>query len=124
DAPSRETCQVKRARTNTPLQALELLNDVTYVEAARRVAELALAAPSRSDEERIGLAFRRATARTPSSAELSILRRGLERYRASYQARRGPAQRVVPRGGAPPGPGTEPRGAGRVHRAGERHSQS
>src|SRR5437868_11735441 len=67
DAPSREVCQVKRARTNTPLQALELLNDVTYVEAARRLGQLMLAEGGSSPEERIAFAFRRATARRPSA---------------------------------------------------------
>ena len=59
DAPSHEICQVNRARTNTPLQALALLNDVTYVEAARELAQLALAQAGSSPEERITFAFRR-----------------------------------------------------------------
>ena len=64
DAPSREVCQVKRPRTNTPLQALELLNDVTYVEAARQLAQLAIEEGGRLDSERrIMYAFRRALAR-------------------------------------------------------------
>src|SRR5262249_58757440 len=86
DAPSREVCQVKRARTNTPLQALELLNDVTYVEAARHLAELMLTKGGATPEERLAYAFRRATARTPAAAELQVLRRGLERYPATDPA--------------------------------------
>ena len=55
DAPSREICQVKRPRTNTPLQALELLNDVTYVEAARHLAQLMIDEGGSTADDRIAL---------------------------------------------------------------------
>jgi hypothetical protein len=86
DAPSREICQVRRARTNTPLQALELLNDVTYVEAAAQLARLTLTMGGKSPEDRIIFAFRRATARRPSPAELKVILRGLERYLQSFRS--------------------------------------
>jgi hypothetical protein len=102
DAPSREVCQVKRPRTNTPLQALELLNDVTYVESARRLGELMLTEGGKTAEERVTFAFRRATARKPSDAELRILVRGLERYREKFSADKGAAQKFLRHGDSPP----------------------
>src|SRR5262249_13596612 len=101
DAPSREVCQVKRARTNTPLQALELLNDVTYVEAARRLAQLMLKEGGTSAEQRLTYAFRRATARTPGPAELRVLTRGLERYRQTFRADAEAGRRFVREGDSP-----------------------
>jgi hypothetical protein len=101
DAPSREVCQVKRARTNTPLQALELLNDVTYVEAARRLAEVMLTQGGRSPEERLTFAFRRATSRLPSPTELAVLKRGLERYRQRLRNDPQAARRLVLVGDSP-----------------------
>ena len=98
DAPSREVCQVKRSRTNTPLQALELLNDVTYVEAARQLGRLMLTEGGRTPEERVAFAFRRATARKPSDAELRILLRGLERYRQTFTADKDAAQKFLRHG--------------------------
>jgi hypothetical protein len=98
DAPGREVCQVKRARTNTPLQALELLNDVTYVEAARRLAELMLTDGGRTPEERIAFAFRRATARAPQAKELQVLARSLQRYRQTFAADREAALRFLRHG--------------------------
>ncbi|HEY6170184.1 MAG TPA: DUF1553 domain-containing protein, partial [Verrucomicrobiae bacterium] len=83
DGPTRETCVVRRPRTNTPLQALALLNDETYVEAARALAAVALAQPGK-DEERLRFAFRRVTGRTPESGELSVLRRLLAQQRARF----------------------------------------
>jgi hypothetical protein len=108
DAPSRETCQVKRPRTNTPLQALELLNDVAYVEAARGLAQLMIAGGGCTPDERIAFAFRRATARTPIPAELSLLRRGFERYRAAYTANKESALQLIRHGDSPLDPNADP----------------
>ena len=77
DAPNREICTVKRSRTNTPLQALTLLNEVTYVEAARKLAEKILLEGGTSTTERLVFAFRRVTSRSPTNAELEILATGL-----------------------------------------------
>jgi hypothetical protein len=108
DAPSREVCQVKRSRTNTPLQALELLNDVTYIEAARHLAERMLTEGGRTPDERITFAFRRATARRPSDDELRILRRGLDRYRTLYASDPTAAAKLDAQGDSPVRPGLDP----------------
>ena len=84
DAPSREVCRVKRSRTNTPLQALALLNDTTYVEAARQLAQKMMTDGGASPAERIRYAFIRATARPPSEAEAKILNDGFAKYLKTY----------------------------------------
>ena len=68
---------MKRSRTDTPLQALALLNEVTYVEAARKLAERMIVEGGTTSSERIAWAFRRATARRPDAKELSTLAQGL-----------------------------------------------
>ena len=73
DAPDRETCQVRRARTNTPLQALVLMNDVQFIEAARKFAERILRSGGESDEQRLVYAFRSIVGRRPSTEELEKL---------------------------------------------------
>jgi hypothetical protein len=98
DAPSREFCQVKRPRTDTPLQALALLNDVTHVEAARNLAQLMLTRGGTNADERITFAFRRATARTPTGPEMEVIRAGLERSRQAFAADRESAARFVHHG--------------------------
>jgi hypothetical protein len=85
DAPDRETCTVRRARTNTPLQALILLNDPTYVEASRKLAERILAEGGRTTEERIAFAFRLVTARRPRPAEVGVLARVFETQLAAFR---------------------------------------
>ncbi|MBC7964886.1 MAG: DUF1553 domain-containing protein, partial [Fuerstia sp.] len=75
DATSREACTVQRARTNTPLQALALMNDITFVEAARVFAQRVMVDLDGSMEDRLRLAFLIATARTPRPEELAVLER-------------------------------------------------
>ena len=80
DATSREACTVSRSRTNTPLQALALMNDITFVEAARVMAQHELQRPADSLSERIVRMFRMVTSRQPQDRERQILE---QRYHRS-----------------------------------------
>jgi len=85
DAPSRESCTVRRERTNTPLQALLLMNDPQYIEAARVLAQRVMreaAAPA----GRATRMFHLATAREPSASELDILLNAYKDHAATYKA--------------------------------------
>lgn len=86
DAPAREICTVKRSRTNTPLQALALLNEITYVEAARKLGERMLTEGGVTAEARLSFGFRLATARHPTHDELQILVEGLTVDRSRFHA--------------------------------------
>jgi hypothetical protein len=94
DAPDRETCTVRRLRTNTPLQALILMNDPTYVEASRKLAERLLTS-SRSDKKRIELAFQLALARPPAKRELAVLLRIAQEQIAVYRRDRDAAAQLL-----------------------------
>jgi hypothetical protein len=85
DAPSREECTAIRPASNTPQQALTLLNDPTFVEAARVLAERILASGVETDEERLDLAFRRALARPVIEKERDSLLRFLAREREHFR---------------------------------------
>ena len=84
DAPAREICTVRRARTNTPLQALALLNDVQFFETARHLARRMMVEGGADPDGRIRLGWRLATARPPSPQESDELRELLEHYQAIY----------------------------------------
>jgi len=85
DAPSREECTADRVRSNTPLQALVLLNDPIYVEAARALAERTIAA-GKTDAERIEWVFQQAVSRPIKPAEKAILLELLTKHQAEYKA--------------------------------------
>jgi hypothetical protein len=100
DAPSREVCTVKRVHTNTPLQALALMNEVTYVEASRKFAERMMANGTTA-EERIAWAFRAATAREPKRGELELLKGGYERRLALFLDQPKAAEQLLGQGESP-----------------------
>jgi hypothetical protein len=95
DSPSREICTVKRSRTNTPLQALSLLNEVTFVEAARALAQRMILQGGATPEERIAWAFQRATGHAPKRDALQVLTNGLNTRLARYQADADDARKLV-----------------------------
>ena len=95
DAPTREYCVVRRPRTNTPLQALALMNDLQFVEASRCFADRILANGGDGDRERITFAFRMATSRVPTAQELKVLRETLAEQRGHYTADRKGAEKLL-----------------------------
>jgi hypothetical protein len=90
DAPDREKCVARRATTNTPLQALVLMNDPTYLEAARVLAARTLSEGGKDVTAKLVFVFRWATSRKPSAEELRVLRellnQQLVRYRSDKKA--------------------------------------
>ena len=100
DAPDREKCVARRARTNTPLQALVTLNDPQFIEAARALA-LRARKESAGDAARLRRAFLLATARPPSSKEMSVLSALLKDERAHYTAKPDEATKLVSVGESP-----------------------
>ncbi|MFN8008943.1 MAG: DUF1553 domain-containing protein [Terriglobia bacterium] len=85
DATDRETCTVRLPRTNTPLQALNLMNDVVYLEASRKLAERMVKTGGNSPEARIAFAFRLATARFPQPQEQKVLMETYGRFLDKYR---------------------------------------
>jgi hypothetical protein len=84
DTANRQTCRVRGTSTSSPLHALTTLNDPTWVEAARVLAELCTKTEA-NPEDRLNLAFRRVLARKPTEADRNRLRRAYERQHALYQ---------------------------------------
>ena len=101
DAPDREVCAVRRQRTNTPLQALILMNDETYIEASRKLAERLMSDSAASAESRIAKAFTLATARAPSDKETAILRAQFDEQLAVFRKDTQAAVKLLSVGEAP-----------------------
>ena len=84
DAPNREECTATRMKSNTPKAALVLLNDPTFVEAARKLAEIALRSDG-DDDTRIAILWKRTLSRVPDTDELALVRGLLDRERTAYR---------------------------------------
>jgi hypothetical protein len=101
DAPSRETCVARRARTNTPLQALVLMNDEQYVEASRHLAARIIQTGGDSIEARLRFGFQTCTARQPTDHELSVLSNVYQDHLAHYQMHPDDAEKLLIVGASP-----------------------
>ena len=95
DAPTRETCTVRRLNTNTPLQALVMLNDPQFMKASRALADRMRREGGETAEAQIAYAFRLATARFPESKEKAILVKAFERERKRFRDDQIAAQEVL-----------------------------
>ena len=108
DAPSREECTGERVRSNVPQQALVLLNDPTYVEAARVFAERIVREGGPGAPARLRYAYARALQRAPSAGERRVLEALLARAGAQYATDRAAAMRLVASGQAEPARDLDP----------------
>ena len=98
DAPNREQSCTRRERSNTPLQALQLMNDVQHFEAARAFAERMMKEGGEQTAARLTWGFRNATARPPAADELELLQHAYATQLQRYEANPGPALQVIAAG--------------------------
>ncbi len=101
DAPVREECTAQRPRSNTPLQSLVLLNDPTYVEAARVLAERVLREGPKENDERIGWLYRQVLQRRPTEQEQRTLVAFVARQQELYRGSPEQAEAILEVGLAP-----------------------
>ncbi len=101
DAPSREECTCDRPRSNIPQQALVLLNDPEFVEAARVFAQKTLADGGKDDAARIAWAFERATSRKPKAEEVAVLTSVLAKHRTDFASKPDDAKKLLAIGDMP-----------------------
>ncbi len=95
DAPDREKCSARRTITNTPLQALALLNDPTFVESARALAQRTLTQGGKDATQRVAYAFRLATGRSPDTREIAALRDLAKAELAQYRGHQDEAVKLL-----------------------------
>ena len=101
DSATRETCTVRTERTNTPLQALNLMNDVTFVEASRKFGERMYLEGGQTTQERLAHGFEMATGRIPSSRESEILDRAFANQLQSFEVDPNAAEELLAQGDSP-----------------------
>jgi hypothetical protein len=98
DSPNREQCTVFENRTNSPLQALNLMNDTGFVEAARKLAERMIREGGASPAARATLGYRLLLARAPQPAQQRVLMKTLHEFTADYRAHPEAARRFLAHG--------------------------
>jgi hypothetical protein len=108
DAPSREECTVDRPRSNTPLQALVLLNDPTYVETARVFAERIVRQGGNATTDRIRFAYRQALCRSATDDEVKLLEALVQKHLEEFKADKSSAEALLHVGDQPQPKGIEP----------------
>jgi hypothetical protein len=104
DAPGREACTVRETRTNTPLQALDLMNDIAFIEASRMMAQRMMTEGGQTPEQRMAWGFRLATGRQPGEKESAILLNDFRYNRDHFQTKLAEAQKLLSEGETPRNP--------------------
>lgn len=108
DAPSREQVCSRRERSNTPLQALALMNDIQHMEAARNFAQRILTEGGTSFDQRVSFAFRQVAARFPTAIEADIVEKALAQHLARYTKDQESAKKLVTFGDSKADPKLKP----------------
>ncbi|MDP4638441.1 MAG: DUF1553 domain-containing protein, partial [Verrucomicrobiales bacterium] len=108
DAPNREQSCSARGRSNTPLQALQLMNDVQHIEAARHFAQRILKEGGATPEDRVRWGWRAVTARFPEAAEAEVVLSALTLHRNRYDSDKAAATALISFGESKADAGIDP----------------